>query len=103
MRLVFLDAGPLGMASNPRGNPRAVQCRQWVRDLWAAGVWVCVPEIADYEIRRELLRVGATAGLQRLDLLKAALNYAPITTDVILRAAELWAQARRHGRPLARP
>jgi predicted nucleic acid-binding protein len=66
-------------------------------------VRVFVPEAADYEVRRELLRVGATADIRRLDQVKAGLEYAAITTDVMLRAAELWAQARRAGRPTAAP
>jgi predicted nucleic acid-binding protein len=103
MRLVFLDSGPLGMISNPRGRAPALRCRQWVMDLAAAGVRVFVPELADYEVRRELLRVGATAGIGRLDRVKAMLDFAPITSDVMLRAAELWADARRRGRPTASP
>jgi predicted nucleic acid-binding protein len=103
MHLVFLDTGPLGLLSNPRAKPRAVQCRQWARDLLSAGARIFVPEIADYEVRRELLRVGATAGLQRLDLVKAGLEFSPITSDIMLRAAELWADARRAGRPTASP
>ena len=35
--------------------------------------------------------------------MKATLDYAPITTTVMLKAAELWAQARRAGRPTAAP
>jgi predicted nucleic acid-binding protein len=67
----------------------------------AAGVRVFVPEIADYEVRRKLLHIGATEGIRRLDLVKAAHDYAPITTDVMLRAAELWADVRRIGLPTA--
>ena len=51
MRLVFLDSGPLGLLTNPRGRPKSDQCRQWVKNLAAAGVRVFVPEIADYEGR----------------------------------------------------
>jgi predicted nucleic acid-binding protein len=66
-------------------------------------VRVFVPEIADYEVRQELIRAGKAAGLARLDRAKAGLDYAPITTDAMLRAAELWADARRAGRPTAHP
>ncbi len=38
MRLVFLDSGPLGLLTNPRGRSKPDQCRQWVKDLAAAGV-----------------------------------------------------------------
>jgi predicted nucleic acid-binding protein len=103
MRLVFLDTGTLGLLAKPRGKPRADQCRQWSTDLLSAGVRVFVAEIADYEVRRKLLHIGATAGIRRLDRLKATLDYAPITTDVMLRAAELWAGLRRAGVPTAAP
>jgi len=43
MRLVFLDSGPLGLLTNPRGKPKSDQCRRWVKDLAAAGVRVFVP------------------------------------------------------------
>jgi predicted nucleic acid-binding protein len=41
--------------------------------------------------------------VQRLDQLKAALTYLPLTTTTMLRAAELWADARRRGTPTADP
>ena len=89
MRLVFLDSGPLGLLTNPRGRPKPDRCRRWVKDLAAAGVRVFVPEIADYEVRRKLIHIGATAGIRRLDQVKATLDYAPLTTDVMLLASEL--------------
>jgi hypothetical protein len=103
MRLVFLDSGPLGLLTNPRGRPKSDQCRQWVKDLAAAGVRVFVPEIADYEVRRKLIPIQASAGLRRLDQVKATLDYAPVTTDAMPRAAELWAAARSAGLPTAGP
>jgi hypothetical protein len=60
-----------------------------------------LPQGHDYEVRRELLRANKTAGIARLDILKPKLAYAPITTPVMLKAAELWAQARQMGRPTA--
>ena len=59
------------------------------------------PEIADYELRRELLRASKTRGIQQLDQLKATIPYLPITTEVMLKAAELWAEARNQGYPTA--
>jgi predicted nucleic acid-binding protein len=60
-----------------------------------------LPEIVDYEIRRELLRAGKIAGISRLDALAIDLEYLPITTAAMRRAAELWAQARQQGQPTA--
>lgn len=101
MSAVLLDAGPLGLVSNPKASPENAACRQWVERLVANGVRVLVPEIADYEVRRELLRAGKAAGIARLDGVKAALEYLPISTQAMLLAAELWGQARRQGQPTA--
>src|SRR5580658_1832410 len=59
-----------------------------------------VSELADYELRRELLRLGATRSLSRLDELTRELPYIPVTTATWRRAAELWAVARNAGNVL---
>ncbi len=87
MRLVFLDTGPLGVLTNPKGTPEALACQQWVRDLPAAKVRVVVPAIADYELRRELIRAGKIAGLRRLDAVPMGLEFDPITQAALDRAA----------------
>ncbi len=99
--IVLLDASPLGMISNPSATPANLECYNWMESLVMSGCRVIVPEIADYEVRRELLRAGKTRGLARLDLLKNTLDYLPLTTAVMLKAAELWAQARNQGTPTA--
>lgn len=99
--IVLLDAGPLGLVTNPRGTPESQKCKQWMTGLLTQGVRVLVPEIADYEVRRELLRAGRTRGITHLDQLKAAAGYVALTTEVMLHAAEFWAQVRRQGRPTA--
>jgi predicted nucleic acid-binding protein len=71
--------------------------------LELTGVLLAIPEIADYEVRRELLRAGIVTGIRRLDDLKGKLGYVPITTGAVLRAAELWAGVRRAGIPTASP
>jgi len=103
MRLVFLDSGPLGLLTNARGKPGPDQCRRWAQALLSAGVRIFVPEIADYEVRRELIRAGASAGLRRLDDVRATLEFVPITSEMMLSAAQLWAEARRAGLPTAAP
>jgi predicted nucleic acid-binding protein len=94
-RLVLLDSGPLGLVTNPRESPESRQCKEWLKTLLAAGLRVMVPEIADYEVRRELLRAGRTKGIRRLDALAEQIGYLPLNTEVIRLAAELWAEARR--------
>jgi len=62
---------------------------------------VIIPEIADYEVRRELLRENKTKGIARLNDLAKFLEYLPITTTAMRQAAQLWAQARQQGQPTA--
>lgn len=54
-------------------------------------------------MRRELIRAGKLAGIKRLDELKSQIPYRPLTSEVMLLAAQLWADARKRGRPTADP
>lgn len=60
-----------------------------------------IPEIVDYELRRELIRLNSTKSLSRLDQLEEQLDYLPIDTRDMRTAADFWAQARRRGKPTA--
>jgi predicted nucleic acid-binding protein len=97
-RLILLDAGPLGMVTHPRKNP---EIKAWL-DAWLrSDRSIVIPEISDYEVRRELLRSNRVQGINRLDMLQAITGYAPITTQVMCKAAQLWATARNQGQPTA--
>jgi predicted nucleic acid-binding protein len=98
--IIVLDAGPLGVLSNPSGHPEAMACQEWLERL-DIGTVVYVSEIADYEVRRELIREDKAGGLARLDRLVEQLDFLAIDTRTMRRAAELWAEARKRGRPTA--
>ncbi len=99
--VIVLDSGPLGLLSNPTPKGSGSDAWEWVRAHVAAGADLVLPEIADYEVRRELIRSGRTAGVARLDELCAGLNYTPLSTPVMRDAASLWAEARNGGYPTA--
>jgi len=98
---ILLDAGPLGMITNPKSSPESEACKSWLASVASNGATVAIPEIADYEVRRELLRSGKDSGIGRLDALKGLLSYMPITTPVMLKAAEYRASGRNMGRQSA--
>jgi predicted nucleic acid-binding protein len=101
MRIIILDSGPLGMAVHPNAKGTAQQCQTWLDGLLERGERIAIPEIADYEVRRELLRAGLTRSLRRLDALILTLEYLSIDNAVMRLAAELWSEARRTGQPTA--
>jgi len=95
---VVLDAGPLGRLSSPK--PHA-DIMSWLDGILSEGVDVYLSEVADNEVRRNLLLHGKQDSIRRLEDLNRSLIYLPITTSIMLKAAELWAMARRRGRPTA--
>ncbi len=100
-RTILLDAGPLGLVTNPKFSPQSLACAQWLQGLISSGAQVVVPEISDYEVRRELLRAQKEAGIERLNALAGLLHYLPISTAAMHQAALLWARARQQGQPTA--
>jgi predicted nucleic acid-binding protein len=100
-RVIVLDSGPLGLVTNPKLSVESVACAQWLQTHVTSGSRLIIPEIADYEVRRELLRANKTKGLARLDDLAKLLEYLPITTEAMRQAAQHWAQARQQGQPTA--
>src|SRR6266496_698150 len=65
--VILLDAGPLGLITNPRASQETRDCNLWLESLVLKEVQVKIPEIADYEVRRELLRADKFKGINRLD------------------------------------
>ena len=100
--LVVLDSGPLGLlsaATKQTGSPN--DCQAWAAQLIVLSHTIIIPEISDYEVRRELIRAGLYESVDRLNLLQVDFRYLPITTEAMLKAAELWAMARQAGKPTA--
>jgi len=102
-RFIVLDSGPLGVFCNPVPSPVAKRARDWMANRIRAGDKLVLPEIADYEVRRELIRAKRSRSLSRLDELGRDLKFEPLRTNTFRLAAELWATTRNSGRPTAHP
>lgn len=99
-RFVLLDTGPLGLLARRRPDPAIVL---WTRRLNATGARLAIPEICDYELRREFVRAHLSSSLQALDALPTLFDYLPLDTAIMRLAAHLWAQVRQQGKPTADP
>lgn len=96
-RIILLDTGPLGYITQPRASEKNLGCSRWLEELLRNNADVRIPEIADYECRRGYLRVAKDDAVKKLDQMKVLLEYVPITTAVMLKAAEFWATVRKQG------
>lgn len=70
MKHLFLDSHPLSLLSKPNITPDVAAILTWFHSIRTAGHSVYIPEVIDYEVRRELVRSGRTLSVTRLDLLK---------------------------------
>lgn len=96
MRLL-LDTAVVGEICHPR---KYDDVRAWFARA-AAAHEMLLSEVADYELRRELLRIDSRRSLDRLDELTRELRYIPVTTATWRAAARLWALQRKAGRVTA--
>jgi predicted nucleic acid-binding protein len=101
--IIVLDSAPLGLLFQKTKVREADDCRAWLGRHLQTGVRVVVPEIVNYELRRELLRLGKTKAVTALDAFNRATpgQYRPIVTGAMDLAAELWATTRAVGLPTA--
>jgi predicted nucleic acid-binding protein len=97
---IVLDAGPLARACHPHARRGVnVPFNRWLQRQVDLGVEVCVSEITDYEVRRELVRIGARAQITQLDGFISRATFFELNRETMLLAAQLWAQSRATGRP----
>jgi len=94
---LLLDTAVVGEICHPR---KYDDVRAWFARA-AAAHEMLLSEVADYELRRELLRIDSRRSLDRLDELTRELRYIPVTTATWRAAARLWALQRKAGRVTA--
>ena len=104
--IVLLDSGVLGLLCSPVRDisqpeiSEVYQCKRWLESLLARSTYVVTSEISDYEVRRELIRIKSE-GLESLDNFKNVFDFLPMTTEILKKAAEFWAEARQNHIPTA--
>jgi predicted nucleic acid-binding protein len=100
-RFIPLDAGVVGLLCSSPLLPRVVDCKAWLYGMASAGATIVIPDITDYEVRRDQILLGKVAKLARLNSLRSMFRGAEVTPAAWLKAAEFWALVRRAGLPTA--
>lgn len=86
---LMLDTNVLARICHPT---QYQEVQEWLRALLARGAdapELLVSVLADYELRRMLLDVDASASLERLEAIARSLRYVPLSAEAGRRAAEL--------------
>jgi predicted nucleic acid-binding protein len=93
----MLDTNVLVQLCHPT---RYRDVQEWFRSLLLSGadsLEILISVLADYELRRVLIRRGANASLARLDDLTRSIRYIPVTAENVRRAAEISARLAADG------
>ena len=105
--ILLLDTGILGQLCHP-SSKHNLATSDWLRAVLDDQFEhrIIVPEICDYELTRKLLHLIARGqstqrSIDRLDAFRQQLEFLPIDSNVMLKAAEFWCQARLNGKPTA--
>ncbi|VXD23108.1 PIN domain-containing protein [Planktothrix serta PCC 8927] len=104
-KVILLDSGPLGTIVHPKYKHEKreyhVEIREWLEYLNQNDFELRIPEIIDYELRRNLLLENLNKSIDRLDLLQNLLI--PLERKTMLKAAQLWAEIRKQGKGGSHP
>ena len=66
-RVIVLGSSPLGLGASPIRSPEVERINLWAERKALAGTHLIVPAIADYDVRRELVRLQRTRSLVHLN------------------------------------
>lgn len=97
-RVVLLDSGPLGEIISPK--PKGY-IKDWLSFIKQNKISLRVPEIIDYEIRRNLILSNLGKSERRLNQYRNRKEFIHLNSEILICACEIWAELRRIGQPTA--
>jgi len=101
MTKYVIDTGILGKMTHPNANEKHRDLIFKLIKFLENGHEIVIPEISDYELRREFLLQKRTKSIKKLDEWEETVTYLPLHTRMIKRASQLWADIREKGKPTA--
>lgn len=104
--IVILDTSVLGLITNRNTASNEVNNSQrWLSLLLARSAYIVTSDLCDYEHRRGLILAsmtgGDSSGIKKLNQLRQdkTIDFLPVTSEVLLVAAEKWATAQTSNLP----
>lgn len=104
--IVILDTSVLGLITNRSKTSNEVNnCNRWLSQLLARGAYIVTSDICDYEHRRGLILANMTgsdsSGIEELNKIRKEkiIEFLPLSSEVLLVAAEIWAIAQTSNLP----
>jgi len=73
-KVILLDTHPLSAITHPKVKPEVLK---WLKSLQEDETTLRVPEIADYELRRELIRQGLINSSSKANNYYQLFTYSP--------------------------
>jgi toxin FitB len=92
--LIILDSAPLGFFCNPKNRDNYKKLSNFVKSL---NFSIGVPEIIDYELRRNLELENLQKSISLLSQFQQRRQLISLESEDLIRAAELWAWCRKQG------
>ncbi|WP_435019008.1 type II toxin-antitoxin system VapC family toxin [Tundrisphaera sp. TA3] len=102
-RFILQDAGVVGLLCSAPSLPNVASALEWLSRRVARDAKIVLTDLTDYEVRRELDRLGAIKKLGRLERLRDESLTIGVSHEAWVKASEFWAITRREGRPTADP
>jgi toxin FitB len=94
--LIILDSAPLAFFCNPKNRNDYKKFSNFVKSL---NFSIGVPEIIDYELRRNLELENFQKSISLLSRFQQRRQFIWLESEDLIRAAELWAWCRKKGSP----
>lgn len=109
--IVIIETGVLGLLCNPKSEQgsEVQKCLDWFYTLPMQGKIALSLDICEYELRRNFIQEclnGNNISKQSISILdelrtNKVIDFLPLTRDVLVSAARVWADLRIHGQPTA--
>lgn len=96
-KIILLDTGVLGKICNPKPVRNVQEFLDFLKE--EKNIDIIVPEICDYELRRNLLLENLDKSIRKLNKFRRIDQLLFFDTNTMIIASEIWSDIRKQGNP----